>query len=144
MAEDTPADHEKEDRPVKTTDAQDVDDDAKRVIAAPADRTIPAVPSKARRKRVTPSKSSSLPTARPKSRPTHLSSSQSGRPAIFVVAGAVATACLGYWFARRRQRRRHASTPQLLTECKLEPSHRVQHASPPPPLHTTSFVTTDV
>lgn len=61
-----------------------------------------------------------------------------------VVAAALGTACIARWFNRRKLKHKRTNVQHLLTKCKLEPSEAVQAASPPPPLLSTTFVTTAV
>lgn len=65
-------------------------------------------------------------------------------PVLFgcVLAAALATACFGRWFRRRKLKHKRQDVQCLLTQCKLEPSPAVQQRSPPPPLLSTTFVAT--
>lgn len=60
------------------------------------------------------------------------------------LAAALATACLAKWFTRRKLKRKPANVRHLLDKCHLSPSQAVQEASPPPPLLSATFVTTQV
>ena len=58
------------------------------------------------------------------------------------LAAALATACFGRWFRRRKLKHKRQDVQRLVTKCKLEPSPAVQQGSPPPPLLSTTFVAT--
>lgn len=58
------------------------------------------------------------------------------------LAAALATACFGRWFRRRKLKHKHQDVQRLVTKCKLEPSPAVQQRLPPPPLLSTTFVAT--
>ena len=62
----------------------------------------------------------------------------------YLVAAAIATACVRQWLKRRKLRPKTHSVEHLITRCSLEPSSAVQNASPPPPLHSTNFVVSQV
>ena len=82
------------------------------------------------------------PHARSASRQSHRQ-----KPLIVVgclVAAAVATACLRHWLKRRKLRPKAQDVEPLITRCKLQPSISVQNASPSGPLHSTTFVVSQV
>ncbi|DBB16628.1 TPA: Amidase 1 [Trebouxia sp. C0006] len=58
------------------------------------------------------------------------------------LAAALATACFGRWFRRRRLKHKRQDVQRLVTKCKLEPSLAVQQRLPPLPLLSTTFVAT--
>ena len=59
-----------------------------------------------------------------------------------VAAAALATAGIGWWFKRRKLKRKHQDVRHLLQKCKLSPAEAVLTAVPAPPLLSTTFVTT--
>lgn len=59
-----------------------------------------------------------------------------------LAAAALATACVGWWFKRRKLKRKARDARQLYTKCKLTPSTAVLEAVPAPPLLSSTFVTT--
>lgn len=59
-----------------------------------------------------------------------------------LAAAALATACIGWWFKRRKLKRKARDAKHLFTKCKLTPSTAVSEAIPAPPLLSTTFVTT--
>ena len=59
-----------------------------------------------------------------------------------IAAAALATACVGWWIKRRKLKGRHQNVQHFITKCNLSPSEAVLTAVPPPPLLSTSFVTT--
>lgn len=59
-----------------------------------------------------------------------------------LAAAALATACIGWWFKRRKLKRKAQDARQLLVKCRLMPSEAVLAAVPAPPLLSTTFVTT--
>jgi hypothetical protein len=59
-----------------------------------------------------------------------------------LLAAALATACFGRWFRRRKLKHKRQDVQRLVTKCKLEPSPAVQQRLPPPPLLSTTFVAT--
>lgn len=61
-----------------------------------------------------------------------------------LVAAAIATACVRQLLKRRKLKPKTHSVEHLITRCSLEPSSAVQNASPPPPLHSTNFVVSQV
>ena len=59
-----------------------------------------------------------------------------------LAAAALATACIGWWFKRRKLKRKAQDARQLFLKCRLMPSEAVLTAVPAPPLLSTTFVTT--
>ena len=59
-----------------------------------------------------------------------------------LAAATLATACIGWWFKRRKLKRKAREARQLFTKCILTPSTAVSEAVPAPPLLSTTFVTT--
>ena len=59
-----------------------------------------------------------------------------------LAAAALATACIGWWFKRRKLKRKTQDARHLFVKCRLTPSEAVLAAVPAPPLLSTTFVTT--
>lgn len=59
-----------------------------------------------------------------------------------LAAAALATACIGWWFKRRKLKHKAQDARQLYVKCRLMPSEAVLAAAPAPPLLSTTFVTT--
>ena len=59
-----------------------------------------------------------------------------------LAAAALATACIGWWFKRRKLKRKAQDARHLFVKCRLTPSEAVLAAVPAPPLLSTTFVTT--
>lgn len=59
-----------------------------------------------------------------------------------MAAAALATACIGWWYKRRKLKRKHQDVRHLITKCSLAPSEAVLTAVPAPPLLAHTFVTT--
>lgn len=61
-----------------------------------------------------------------------------------LAAAALATACISWWFKRRKLKHKTQDARHLFTKCTLAPSQAVMTAAPAPPLLSTTFVTTAV
>ena len=104
-------------------------------------------PSHPRRDRLRASQASQ--SAEPKAESQHKLSMRSHsrqKPSTAVLgclaAAALATACVAWWFKRRKLKRKVQDARQLFVKCKLTPSKAVLEAVPAPPLLSTTFVTT--
>lgn len=78
------------------------------------------------------------------SMPSHRQQKPSAAILGCLAAAALATACIGWWFKRRKMKHKTQDARQLFIKCTLAPSQAVMAAVPAPPLLSTTFITTAV